>query len=251
MPERDSYLARCVVLDTATDNVASHLATYRLSSAQASIFWEIQWTELDMINSMADQPYVGGFLAQRYLENGTIYKHVPAPEHFVVESTLMGIKPWFNRLLLGVGFAHSPNEGFTWFDVVDRQLELIRYIDGLPISERASWRIWADHNFREHALKKAQLLFRNSLNTSRPADESISWFLPGDAVFFSNISSRFADAQPIAVARRAFPNYFPAEPVALPGTSSATSSSWIKPQSGRGAGLADISKHPRDKPDTP
>ncbi|KAL3915450.1 MAG: hypothetical protein SGPRY_007214, partial [Prymnesium sp.] len=91
LPERDNYLARCVVLDLEADKVPSNLSTYRLSPAQAVAFWELRWSELDMISSVLGQPEVGGFLAQRYLENGTIYGQVASFEHYVVETTLNGI----------------------------------------------------------------------------------------------------------------------------------------------------------------
>lgn len=49
----------------------------------------------------------------------------------------------------------------------------------------------------------------------------ISYFLPDDASFFTNITNRLEDAKPIATVRKAFPSYFPAEPVSLPGTTQA------------------------------
>ena len=67
-------------------------------------------------------------------------------------------------------------------------LVFVRYVDGLPLSERAGWRAWADHNFCENALGRAQMAFKEKLLTSRPADgrtsASASFFLPtsGSAV---------------------------------------------------------------------
>ena len=170
-------------------------------------------------------PATGGFLALRFLETGTNYATVGSAEHYVCESALLGVRGWFNRLLLGVGFAARPAEGYTWLEVVDAQLEIVRFIEGLPTSERPVWRAWADRNFREHGLERAQIIFKDKLLTSRPADEVVSWFLPNGAAFFTNIANKRRDAAPIAVVRRAFPNYFPSEPVSLPGTTASSSSS--------------------------
>ena len=102
-----------------------------------------------------------------------------------MESSLLGVRDWFNRLLLSVSFAAQPSEGYTWFETCDRQLELVRYIGGLPESECKSWYSWADENFRTHALARAAALFRAKLTTGRPADEYVSWFLPAGAAFFA------------------------------------------------------------------
>lgn len=157
----------------------------------------------------------------RYLQNGMVYSRVAAFDHYTVEACLLGVRDWFGRILTGVGFSSTPDEGHSWHDVVDRQLELVRYIGGLPTAEKSSWSRWADENFRQHALERAQTLFKSRLLTSRPADETVSHFLPEGSAFFANINNRLEDAKPIATVRKAFPSYFPAEPVALPGTQPA------------------------------
>lgn len=90
------------------------------------------------------------------------------------------------------------------------------------MSERSVWKAWASDNFRVHALERAQDIFKAKLLTSHPADEVVSEFLPEGATFFSNITSRLSDAEPIASVRRAFPGYFPSEPVRLAGTTPAS-----------------------------
>lgn len=224
LADRADYLAYCSTVDGDTESVPANLATYRLTEALNDKFWSCSWAEMDMVNASSQAAHEGGFLALRYLDQGTVYSAVSPSDFYTVETTLMGIRDWFSRLLLGVGFAASPDEGYSWADVVERQLELVRYINGLPSSERATWRKWASDNFLTHALTRAQTLFKAKLSTSRPADETITSFLPDDAAFFSNISARLEDAKPIAVVRRAFPNYFPSEPVVLPGTTPISSS---------------------------
>lgn len=222
LADRPGYLAYCITLDPDDGVVPKQYATYRLSDAQADLFWGCKWSELDMVNASSQAKHEGGFLALRYLENGTQYNMVSKADFYTVESSLLGVREWFGRLLTGVGFAPTPGEGYAWTDVVDRQLELVRYLNGLPTTERADWQAWAGENFVRHALGRAETLFKAKLVTSRPADETIAAFLPDGAAFFTNITSKLEDAQPIAVVRRAFPTYFPSEPVTLPGTTHAS-----------------------------
>lgn len=223
LDDRASYLEYCATVSAESGEVPSHLATYRLADTQVDEFWSCRWADIDMVNANPQHRHEGGFLAVRFLEHGQAYEAVTAADFYTVESSLLGVREWFSRLLLGVGFSAAPDEGYSWNDVIDRQLELVRYMGGLPTQDMTSWRRWANDNFRKHALMRAQTLFRSKLSTSRPADEVVTSFLPEGASFFANITAKLADAQPIAVVRRAFPNYFPATLVALPGTSSTAS----------------------------
>ena len=47
-------------------------------------------------------------------------------------------------------------------------------------------------------------------------------FVPDSSPFFTNIDNRLNNAKPITVVRKAFPNMFPSEKIALPGTTSAS-----------------------------
>lgn len=223
LADRGGYLAYCATLSSEDGIVPRHYSTYRLADTQADLFWSCRWSEMDMVNANPQIKHEGGFLALRYLENGTQYSGVSKSDFYTVESSLLGIRDWFSRLLLGVGFSPTPGDGYSWTDVVDRQLDFIRYINGLPATERVDWQAWAGENFVRHALCRAETLFKARLVTSRPADEAVDAFLPDGAAFFSNITSKLDDARPIAVVRRAFPSYFPAETVTLPGTTAIPS----------------------------
>ena len=256
LPDRADYLSQSVVVDANSDAVPQKMQTYKIGDALSAKFWNLEWHDMDMVNANKDSPSEGGFLAKRHLEHGTVYKVVPKHEHYTVESTVLGIRDFFNRLLLSVSFAAAisdDSDGYTWFDVCDQQLEVIRYIGGLPESERAGWSTWADKNFREHGLARAATILRGKLNTARPAEELISWFLPPGAAFFSNINTKLKDAEPIAVIRRAFPTYFPSAPVALAGTS-ASHGEEGHPDEGNGNGQGGgkgKGKKRDDKPDAP
>lgn len=127
-----------------------------------------------MVNAVPNSPHQGGFLALRHLENDTKYSLVSKSDFFTVESTLMRVRNWFGRLLLGVGFSPFPDEGYSWTDVIDRQLDFVRYLNGLPAVERQEWQAWAEDNFNKHVLARAQTLYKASLLT---AGEVISSFL--------------------------------------------------------------------------
>lgn len=224
LADRAEYLAFCSTVSAESGETPKHLSTYRLSQALVDAFWSCRWSDMDMVNASAAAKQEGGFLALRYLEHGTAYNKVAQSEFYTVEASLLGVRDWFGRLLLGIGFSATPAEGYSWENVVDRQLELVRYLNGLPPSEQSEWRRWAHDNFVNHALGRAQTVFKAKLATSRPADEVISWFLPDGAPFFAHITARLADAQPMAVVRRAFPSYFASAPVSLPGTSASHAS---------------------------
>lgn len=186
------------------------------------------------LNASKANPHEGGFLALRHLQHGSVFSQVDKADHYTVESALLGVREWFSRMLYGVGYSATPGEGQSWNDVVDKQLDLVRYINGLPASERATWKAWAADNFIRNALTRAQDAFGAKLLTSRPADELVAAFLPDGAAFFTNINQRLSDAEPIAVVRRAFPNYFTSEPVVLAGTSHSSSSYAERARSGGG-----------------
>lgn len=236
LAERANYLAYCITAESDEGEVPRDLSTYCLREAQSEAFWNCKWDDIDMVNTHPDRPYEGGFLAIRYLQNGTRYSKVADFDHYTVEACLLGVREWFGRLLTGIGFSSQLDEGYSWYDVVDRQLEFVRYLNGLPTSERDGWRKWADTNFRQHALQRAQTIFRARLMTSHPADEVITHFLPDGATFFSNITNRLEDAKPIATVRKAFPSFFSAEAVTLPGTSQTQRASDGGGERGAGAG---------------
>lgn len=109
--DRQSYLAYCSTVDVDTEKVPAQLNTYKLSEAQNDAFWSLRWDELDMVNATVGTPNEGGFLALRYLKHGTTYARVAEADFYTVEASLMGIKEWFGRLLIGVGFSTEPGEG--------------------------------------------------------------------------------------------------------------------------------------------
>ena len=219
LDEKQAYLSKAVALDPVSDQVPSELLVYMVGATFTSLFFALSWHELDMVNSINDTIHcaTGGFLAIRSLRTGTKFAHVPKAQHYVVESCLVGIRDWFHCILLAVSFKLEPEQGYTWRQAVDKQIELIRFIQGLPESERNSWYAWARSNFVEHCLKKAAQLFKHALE-SATGSQTHDFFLPDGAWFFVAIERRFSDAMPLAIVRRAFPGSFTAAPVVLAGT---------------------------------
>ena len=225
MPERRLHLSRSVVTSADGGGVPDHRATYLITVKQESQFCGLQWDVMDMVNHDAVSPETGGFLAVRYLDTACRFSDISAEQHYVTESTLLGIREWFDQLLLGGGYVADPDTGFTWFQVVDKQISLIRYIDGLPEAERPSWLNWARHNFITYALQRACTHAAGILRSHEPGSEDFGAFLPTNVAFFSNIDRRLEDARPVATVRRAFESFMPTAPVQLAGTVAAASSS--------------------------
>ena len=220
LSERRAHLAHSIVVDAQSGEVPSTKRVYQLTMKQSASFWSLDFENLDMVNVDPAVRSTGGFLALRFIETGAVYEPVESRFHFTTEQCLLGSREWFDGCLLGGGYSSTPDSGYTWFDTVDKQLSLIRYIGGLPLSERDGWLAWADANFREHALRRASTYARDILRSSEPGSESFGAFLPAGAEFFANIDHKLADAEPIAVVRRSFPSLFSAEPISLLGTSS-------------------------------
>lgn len=236
LPNRADFLSECVTTDPSTGKVPDPKATYRVGETINKKFWALEWDSLDMVNHDSTDHAIGGCLAERYLETGCPYSRIPLEQHYVTESTLLGIKPWFEKLHLAGGGSISPAKGYTWSQVVEKQLTAVRYTEGLPPSERTVWKRWLYDNFVTHALKRACTFAGGVLRSVEPADEEYGAFLPTDSPFFSNIDRKIADAAPVVVVRRAFPTLMPATPVQLAGTSSGQGGGGSGGGSGGGAG---------------
>lgn len=102
--DRRAYLAFCVAVDADSTEVPARLATYTVSQTINDSFWACKWSEIDMVNASKSTPSEGGFLALRYLQQGSVYDVVDKADHFTVEAALLGVRDWFARLLYGVGF---------------------------------------------------------------------------------------------------------------------------------------------------
>lgn len=220
LPNRADFLSECVTTDPNTGKVPDSKATYQVGDTIDKKFWALEWDTMDMVNHDSDNHAVGGCLAERYLETGCPYSRIPLDQHYVTESTLLGIKPWFEKLHLGGGGSLKPSQGYTWADAIEKQLSAVRYTEGLPPSERTVWKKWLHTNFVTHALKRACTFAGGVLRSVEPGDEEYGAFLPTDTPFFANIDRKIADAAPVVIVRRAFPTLMPATPVQLAGTSS-------------------------------
>ena len=248
MSERRDHFTSCIATDPNDGLVPEKFGSYRISTKQCDLFLSLAWDQMDMANHSVSDPSEGGFLALRHCESAVTFDQVQEADFFVVESVLHGIGPWFDRLLLGGGYSPTPAAGHTWLAVVDEQARLVRYIDGLPESERDVWRAWARTNFKENALRRAATYAESLLKSSEPGDEVFGAFLPDGATFFENIARRLRDAAPVASIRRAFPNFMPAMSVSLPGTSAAPGGGRQGgPPSGGDGGTSDGKKHQQPK----
>ena len=215
LDHRQLYFARALALDLDTGEVPTAMSAFKWCPVQLNLLLTGRFAEMDMVNSP------GGFTAVRALRNGTQYLAAPSNLHYTVESTLVGVRDYFTRLLTALGYPAHASEGHSWADCVDKQISVVQYIDGLPTIERSAWLEWADGNFRTNVLKKAQSEYLNRILSAEPAEEAFDGFLGyiggREATFFSNIRDRMDAAQPIATVRLAFPSLFTVEPISLLG----------------------------------
>ena len=211
------YLSHAVTLDADTAEVPGPLLTFLLPEEQCNLFFTGRWLQMDAFNQ--------GFMLVRAKQHATSYLPVDPADFYVVESCLVGFKSYFTRLLLAVNYPEAPATGYSCEEVVDKQISVIQFIQGLPDAERPDWYAWARSNFIEHALGRAQSIYLEFVEASIPAEARLDYFLPADAAFFSNINHRMKQAEPISTVRQAFPLLFASTPIALPGTSAGQSGS--------------------------
>ena len=126
--DRRAHLAYSVVVDASTGEVPAARQIYQLTQKQNDHFWSLNFEQLDMVNVDPAVPSTGGFLALRFIDTGATYNHVDPSQHYIVEACLLGLREWFDGCLLGGGYSSTPSSGYTWFEVVDKQLVLVRYL---------------------------------------------------------------------------------------------------------------------------
>ena len=219
------YLTHAVAMDETTKEVPVALRSLLLDEELCDQFFMGRWLQMDCWNR--------GFLLLRAQLHSTVYNRVDALDFFVVESCLVGYKSFFGRLLLAVNYPSDSMVGYTFEETVDRQIQVVQYIQGLPAPEQPAWYSWARENFKTHALGRAQAIYLEYVEASIPAEARLDYFLPDGAAFFTNIDNRMKQAEPISVVRQAFPSLFPSTTISLPGTTST------QPSGGGGTADAD------------
>ena len=209
LSSRRAYFSKALVMDEEDGEVPALLNTFTYPDSEVDLFLRGKWLEMDCPNK--------GFLAIRGLEHGTHYNTVTKNDFYVVESCLLGHREFFPRLLDAVKYPTDSDEGHSYEEVIDAQLSLVRYIQGLPQAERVVWMDWARTNFEQHALGHAADNWLNFKGAASPADAALECFLPDTTEFFQNIKNRRAKAEPIAIVRQALPSLFSSGAITLPG----------------------------------
>ena len=204
------YLTYAVALDENTKEVPVALRSFELDSELCDQFYTGRWLQMDCWNL--------GFLRLRGLLHSTVYNRVDPKDFYVVESCLIGYKGFFASLLLAVNYPSDTSVGYSFEETVDRQIQVVQYIQGLPAPEQPAWFEWARENFKNHALGRAQAIYLDFVEASIPAEARLDFFLPDGAAFFANIDNRLKQAEPISVVRQAFPSLFQQTTITLPGT---------------------------------
>ena len=208
------YFSYSLVLDAATGQVPDPLIDHLWDTNEMEHFIQGRWLSMDVPNL--------GFLPSRGAKNGTKYARVEESDFFIVESVLKGYNEFFDRLLTAVNYPVAPTSGHSLDECIEKQIEVVQYIEGLPPSERDTWYPWARDNFRDNAVGLAQANYVDYITSSQPSAAAYENYLPaGRDAFFKNIDSRLKKAAPITIVRQAFPSLWPSAPIHLPGTTPA------------------------------
>jgi hypothetical protein len=218
LPSQILYFSRNLVMQPGTGVVPDTMNTFVWSVDQMKKFLHGEW----QVEQGFDPVNEGG-LRLRALQHGTVYLPVVAGELYVLESALLCMRDFCDRLYRSVKYPLVATGGLTWAAAVDEQVELLRYIDGLPSSEKAAWLDWARENFRA-AIEFASMHWTSYLTSSAPSEARLTCWLPDASPFVSNIRNRLKKAEPISIVRQAFPSFFSGEAILLPGASAAGSS---------------------------
>ena len=206
------YFARNLTEDSE-GVVIDRLASYVFPQAQLDVLRTLQWSKLKLLEQQ---------LEVMRMRNGTAYTPVPEKEKYTVESCLRHVREAGSRITFALGLAYSPQEGYSFTDGIDKQLEACNLARSFPPAERNEWLSFLDNEFRVNWLDAGGRHYHAKLRSARPdhADARLSEFLPSDSIYMRNVAARVRRSEPIADLRTAFPTLLGSAPVSLPGTSS-------------------------------
>jgi len=227
---RLAYFSRALAWDVDTQQVPGHLASWRWSSATLALFSKGKWDEIDWVNAPS------GFIDLDCADNGGSVSYVVASEHYTVQASLEGIKKFLGRLFVALGFPDACATGWTFNQVVDKQMAMSKYAAMLPAEMAADWPEKLNKRFRE-ALARAGQHFITVLHSGKPATASLYEWLPEGADYFPLMLADQAAAAPLKLMQRAFPSAFQTAIRSLPGTTrpALLSSSAVGSSTGAGS----------------
>jgi hypothetical protein len=210
LDERLPYLSRVVALDLFSGEVPASVAGWRWDPDACSLFLKGQWDKIDWVNAPS------GFHDYERVADVLVYYPVRAEELYLVQENLIGMKQFAGRLFSALGFPSSCQKGFSFNQVIDKQMAVARYIFKQPVELRGVWGAWLTRQFKA-ALARSGQYFITGLRSSTPATVSLDAWLPAGADYFTVVDGRMEAAKPVADVRRAFGSFFSTTPILVPG----------------------------------
>jgi hypothetical protein len=210
LDERLPYFSRVVALDLVTGEVPTSVAGWRWDSGACKLFLEGKWDKIDWVNVPT------GFHDFERVAAVSEYYPVMPEELYLVQENLIGMKQFAGRLFSALGYPATCLEGSSFNDLMDKQMEVARYIAKQPPQLRGDWDAWLTQQFKA-ALARAGQYFITVLRSSTPATVGLEAWLPAGADYFTVVDGRMTAARPVADVRCAFGDMFITTPILVPG----------------------------------
>ena len=178
--------------------------------------------DIDRTPSWSKCRTLEGQMEIQRLLRGVTYRPVVESDRYTLESALRMQSEYGGRRCFALGLSLSPQDGYSFPDCVEKQIQAVNFAKTLPSAECAEWLAFLTTNYVENCLDAGGQYYHAKLRSARPdhPDSQLDAYLPPDNMFYRNIDARMRRAEPIAELRAAFPTLLSSAPISLPGSSS-------------------------------
>ena len=206
------YFASVLCEDSSTGTVHDRLSGYVFPETALTTLRTTRWSGVPILKMALDI---------ESLKHGCSFRPVSELDAFTVGHCLNLMRDTGSRLFFALGLDLSPQDGMSFTDGVDLQIESCNFARTLPAKECAEWLKFSAHEFKSNFLDGGGEHYHSKLRSSRPDHDQavISEFCPPTNAFFVNVKARRRRAEPIAELRVALPSLLGAAPITVPGTS--------------------------------
>lgn len=206
------YFSATLCEDASSGTVPDRLSGFVLSPEVLAITRTPKWSGLPLLKIALE---IEG------LRHGCSFKPVSDFDTYTVTYCLNLIRDAGSRLFFALGLDLSPQNGNSFTDGVDLQIESCNFARTLPPRECTEWLKFSATEFKANFLDAGGEHYHAKLRSGRPDHPQavISEFVPPENAFFVNVRARMRRAEPIAELRVALPTLLSAAPVVVPGTS--------------------------------
>lgn len=150
LDERLPYFSRVIALDLDTGEVPISVAGWRWDPDAFSLFLKGQWDKIDWINAPS------GFHDYERAADLSVYYPVQPEELYLVQEILVGMKQFAGRIFSALGYPSTCFDGWSFADVIDKQMAAARYISKQPPSLQSDWGPWLTQQFKAALARAGQ-----------------------------------------------------------------------------------------------